>query len=152
MNDGMLAFRHLLIYGSAICLSERIWSLVGNHVPRSTSTRGKVWTRGTFHGTMWVTHGVQERANINFRLLHWCAFGSSQTSMLSHSRSRNTISRVWPRTAFLLSRTKFQHMSGTRAAMDFVETPSHLVEEFRAGSILTSLCLPMKQVKPCPSK
>ena len=30
----------------------------------------------------------------------------------------------------LLSRTKFQHMSGTRASMDFVETPSHLMENF----------------------
>lgn len=30
----------------------------------------------------------------------------------------------------LLSRTTFQHMSGTRAPMDFVETPSHLIENF----------------------
>jgi intermediate peptidase len=30
----------------------------------------------------------------------------------------------------LLSRTKFQHMAGTRASMDFVETPSHLFENF----------------------
>lgn len=30
----------------------------------------------------------------------------------------------------LLSRTTFQHVSGTRAAMDFVETPSHLFENY----------------------
>lgn len=30
----------------------------------------------------------------------------------------------------LLSRTTFQHLSGTRAAMDFVETPSHLFENY----------------------
>lgn len=30
----------------------------------------------------------------------------------------------------LLSRTEFQHMSGTRAPMDFVETPSHLFENY----------------------
>ena len=30
----------------------------------------------------------------------------------------------------LLSRTKFQHLSGTRAAIDFVETPSHLFENY----------------------
>ena len=30
----------------------------------------------------------------------------------------------------LLSRTSFQHLSGTRGAMDFVETPSHLIENF----------------------
>jgi mitochondrial intermediate peptidase len=30
----------------------------------------------------------------------------------------------------LLSRTRFQHMSGTRAAMDFVEAPSHLLENY----------------------
>lgn len=30
----------------------------------------------------------------------------------------------------LLSRTLFQHMSGTRGAMDFVETPTHLMENF----------------------
>jgi intermediate peptidase len=30
----------------------------------------------------------------------------------------------------LLSRTEFQHLSGTRASLDFVETPSHLFEYF----------------------
>lgn len=30
----------------------------------------------------------------------------------------------------LLSRTEFQHLSGTRAQLDFVETPAHLFECF----------------------
>jgi intermediate peptidase len=54
----------------------------------------------------------------------------SQTSMLSHSEVETLFHEFGHMLHSLLSRTKFQHMSGTRAAIDFVETPSHLLENF----------------------
>ena len=49
---------------------------------------------------------------------------------LSHSELETLLHEFGHALHSLLSRTKFQHMSGTRAAMDFVETPSHLIESF----------------------
>lgn len=52
------------------------------------------------------------------------------SSGLSHSEVETLFHEFGHALHSLLSRTKFQHMSGTRAPMDFVETPSHLMENF----------------------
>jgi intermediate peptidase len=49
---------------------------------------------------------------------------------LSHSEVETLYHEFGHGLHSLFSRTKFQHMSGTRAAMDFVETPSHVMENF----------------------
>lgn len=54
----------------------------------------------------------------------------SSSTVLSHSEVETLLHEFGHALHSLLSRTKFQHMSGTRAAMDFVETPSHLMENF----------------------
>jgi mitochondrial intermediate peptidase len=54
----------------------------------------------------------------------------SITSVLSHSEVETLFHEFGHALHSLLSRTTFQHMSGTRAAMDFVETPSHLLENY----------------------
>ena len=54
---------------------------------------------------------------------------TSQT-LLSHSEVETLYHEFGHGLHSLLSRTSFQHLSGTRAAMDFVETPSHLLETF----------------------
>ena len=55
---------------------------------------------------------------------------SKPTAILSHSEVETLFHEFGHALHSLLSRTKFQHLSGTRAAMDFVETPSHLMEYF----------------------
>ena len=52
------------------------------------------------------------------------------TALLSHSEVETLMHEFGHALHSLLSRTTFQHLSGTRAAMDFIETPSHLLESF----------------------
>ena len=55
---------------------------------------------------------------------------SASQTLLSHSEVETLYHEFGHGLHSLLSRTSFQHLSGTRAAMDFVETPSHLFESF----------------------
>ena len=60
-----------------------------------------------------------------------CNLSSDADSrIVSHSEVETLFHEFGHALHSLLSRTTFQHMSGTRAAMDFVETPSHLMEHF----------------------
>mmetsp|Transcript_19214 Transcript_19214/g.24734 ORF Transcript_19214/g.24734 Transcript_19214/m.24734 type:complete len:733 (+) Transcript_19214:91-2289(+) len=63
-----------------------------------------------------------------------CNLSSGGTSegpgMLSHGDVETLFHEMGHALHSLLSRTSFQHVSGTRAAMDFVETPSHLFENY----------------------
>lgn len=56
--------------------------------------------------------------------------GDNAGGVISHSEVETLFHEFGHALHSLLSRTTFQHMSGTRAAMDFVETPSHLLEHY----------------------
>jgi len=51
-------------------------------------------------------------------------------SLLSHSETETLFHEFGHALHSLLSRTTYQHLSGTRTAIDFVETPSHLLENY----------------------
>lgn len=51
-------------------------------------------------------------------------------SLLTHAELETLFHEFGHAMHSLLSRTEFQHLSGTRATLDFVETPSHLFEYF----------------------
>lgn len=55
---------------------------------------------------------------------------SRNPTLLTHSEVETLFHELGHALHSLLSRTKFQHLSGTRCAVDFVETPSHLMEYF----------------------
>ena len=55
---------------------------------------------------------------------------SGPDSLLSHSEVETLYHEFGHGVHSLLSRSTFQHLSGTRSAMDFVETPSHFFETF----------------------
>jgi mitochondrial intermediate peptidase len=59
-----------------------------------------------------------------------CNMNTGQSSFSSHQEVETFLHEFGHAMHSLLSRTKFQHMSGTRAAMDFVETPSHWMEHY----------------------
>jgi len=52
------------------------------------------------------------------------------SSILSHNEVETIYHEMGHMLHSMLSRTKYQHLSGTRAPMDFVETPSHWLENF----------------------
>jgi mitochondrial intermediate peptidase len=61
---------------------------------------------------------------------------SSRTGAISHGEVETIFHEMGHAVHSLLSRTKYQHMSGTRAAMDFVETPSQFLEQFASNESL----------------
>ena len=59
-----------------------------------------------------------------------CNMNTGQASFSSHQEVETFLHEFGHAMHSLLSRTNFQHLSGTRAAMDFVETPSHWMEHY----------------------
>ncbi|EQC30747.1 hypothetical protein SDRG_11506 [Saprolegnia diclina VS20] len=55
---------------------------------------------------------------------------ASTPSLLTHGEVETLFHEFGHALHSLLSRTEFQHLSGTRGQLDFVETPSHLFEYF----------------------
>jgi intermediate peptidase len=59
-----------------------------------------------------------------------CNMNTGQASFSSHQEVETFLHEFGHALHSLLSRTNFQHLSGTRAALDFVETPSHWMEHY----------------------
>ena len=85
-----------------------------------------------------IVNGVDtaEKEQDNVQAIHQlpivalvCNLSSGEGS-LSHGDVETLFHEMGHALHSLLSRTSFQHVSGTRTAMDFVETPSHLIENY----------------------
>ncbi|CEG46451.1 mitochondrial intermediate [Plasmopara halstedii] len=59
-----------------------------------------------------------------------CNFSKDSPSLLTHAEVETLFHEFGHAMHSLLSHSEFQHLSGTRAMLDFVETPSHLFEYF----------------------
>lgn len=60
-----------------------------------------------------------------------CSFGiSQQQPYILHSELETLLHEFGHCLSSLLSRTEYQHVAGTRAALDFIETPSTFMEYF----------------------
>ena len=55
-----------------------------------------------------------------------CNFGAGSAATLSHSEVETFLHEFGHAMHSVLSDTQYQHLSGTRCAMDMVEIPSHL--------------------------
>ncbi|KAL7533869.1 hypothetical protein ACHAXR_007152 [Thalassiosira sp. AJA248-18] len=75
---------------------------------------------------------------------------SASQTLLSHSEVETLYHEFGHGLHSLLSRTSFQHLSGTRAAMDFVETPSHLFETFSRDPGFVSRVLAVHYITGLP--
>jgi len=64
--------------------------------------------------------------------------GASNT--LSHAQVETIYHEFGHALHSLLSRTTYQHLSGTRGALDFAEIPSHLIENYVWDADFLSLC------------
>eukprot|EP00934_Nitzschia_sp_Nitz4_P007891 Nitzschia sp. Nitz4//scaffold80_size88189//11379//13514//NITZ4_005080-RA/size88189-processed-gene-0.11-mRNA-1//1//CDS//3329558609//7881//frame0 len=70
-----------------------------------------------------------------------CNMNAGNATLSTHSEVETLFHEMGHALHSLLSRTNFQHMAGTRAAMDFVETPSHWMEHYVWDpTFLTMMC------------
>jgi intermediate peptidase len=86
----------------------------------------------------------------NFNPSSSSSSSSSTQTLLSHSEVETLYHEFGHGLHSLLSRTSFQHLSGTRAAMDFVETPSHLLETFARDPAFLSRVLTRHYITGMP--
>jgi intermediate peptidase len=79
-----------------------------------------------------------------------CNMNSGQASFSSHQEVETFLHEFGHAMHSLLSRTNFQHLSGTRASMDFVETPSHWMEHYAWCEDFFPLLTKNAQREPIP--
>ena len=82
-----------------------------------------------------------------------CNMNTGTASFSSHQEVETLYHEFGHALHSLLSRTSFQHVSGTRAAMDFVETPSHWMELFAWDEeFLPYLAIHSQTKEPIPAE